>query len=236
MTRFFLCLLALAGGLPNAVAAQDRDTARYRSERASHWSFELGAGTDNRSKGASKSGSAPYAFGDVQWNGANGFYADAEFETIESSGSRVETEIEAGWQGSAAGLEFDASASRKWRPGADAGADATAWEYQLDAMRDFGAVDARLRLEHSPDGLGSTRATTWVETRVRWPLADRLKASVTLGRREQDNAPDYTGWNAGVAWALTETTALDLRWHGTDAQDQGGQYEDALVASVLVGF
>jgi hypothetical protein len=172
----------------------------------------------------------------VQWNAASGFYADAEFETIQSSGSRVETEMEAGWQGSAAGLEFDTSLSHKWRVGADAGADATTWEFQFDVMRDFGAVDARLRLEHSPDGLGSTRETTWVETRLRWPLADRLRASVMLGRREQDNAPDYTGWNAGVAWGLTDTTALDLRWHGTDAADQGSQYEDALVASVLIGF
>ena len=236
MIRLLLCLLALAGGLPNAVAAQDRDTARYRPERASHWSFEMGAGTDNRSKGASKSGSAPYVFGDVQWSGANGFYADAEFETIDSSGSRVETEMEAGWQYSALGFDFDTSASHKWRLGAVAGHDDAAWEYQFDVIKDFGAVDTRFRVEHSPDGLGSTRASTWVEGRVRFPLAERLKASVTLGLREQDNAPDYTGWNAGVAWALTDTTALDLRWHGTDAQDQGSQYEDALVASVLVSF
>ena len=236
MIRILLCLLALAGGLPNAVAAQDRDTARYRPERASHWSFEVGAGTDNRSKGASKSGSDPYVFGDVQWNGANGFYADAEFETIDSSGSSVETEVEAGWQYSALGFEFDTSASHKWRLGAVAGHDDAAWEYQFDVIKDFGAVDTRVRIEHSPDGLGSTRASTWVEGRVRFPLAERLKASVTLGLREQDKAPDYTGWNAGVAWALTDTTALDLRWHGTDAQDQGDQYEDALVASILVSF
>ena len=236
MIRILLCLLALAGGLPNAVAAQDRDTARYRPERASHWSFEVGAGTDNRSKGASKSGSDPYVFGDVQWNGANGFYADAEFETIDSSGSSVETEVEAGWQYSALGFDFDTSASHKWRLDAVAGHDDAAWEYQFDVIKDFGAVDTRVRIEHSPDGLGSTRASTWVEGRVRFPLAERLKASVTLGLREQDKAPDYTGWNAGVAWALTDTTALDLRWHGTDAQDQGDQYEDALVASILVSF
>ena len=236
MIRILVCLLALAGGFPNAVAAQDRDTARYRPERASHWSFELGAGTDNRSKGASKSGSDPYVLGDVQWNGATGFYADVEVETIDSSGSSVETEAELGWQYSALGFDFDTSASHKWRLGAVAGHDDAAWEYQFDVIKDFGAVDARFRIEHSPDGLGSTRASTWVEGRVRFPLAERLKASVTLGLREQDNAPDYTGWNAGVAWALTDTTALDLRWHGTDAQDQGSQYEDALVASVLVSF
>ncbi|WP_396593551.1 TorF family putative porin [Brevundimonas sp. R86498] len=216
--------------------AQDRDNARYSADATSHWSFEFGAGTDNRSKGTSKTDDAPYVFGEVQWNAASGFYADAEFETINSSGSRVETELEAGWQFSAVGLDFDTSLSRKWRLDADPGQDDDAWEYQFDILRDFGPVDTRLRLEHSPDGLGSTRATTWVEARLRWPLADRLRASATLGRREQDNAPDYTGWNAGVAWSVTDTTALDLRWHGTDAKDLGSQYEDALVASILLAF
>ncbi|CAL1691418.1 hypothetical protein MMB232_01558 [Brevundimonas subvibrioides] len=240
MTRSRLAALAPALILvafgPAEALAQDRDNARWSPDRASHWSFETGAGTDNRSKGASKTDGDPYVFGEVQWNAASGFYADAEFETIDSSGSRVETELEAGWQFAAVGLEFDTSVSRKWRVGADPGQDDDAWEYQFDVMREFGPVDTRLRVEHSPDGLGSTGTTTWVETRLRWPLTEGLQASATLGRREQDGAPDYTGWNAGVTYELTGTTDLDLRWHGTDAEDEGRQYEDALVASVLIAF
>lgn len=222
--------------VPTVAAAQDRDNARFSGDNASHWSFELGAGTDNRSKGASKSGNDPYVFGEVQWNASNGFYADLEFETIDSSGSYVETEAEAGWQYSAFGFDFDTSASHKWRLDANPGHDDAAWEYQFDVIKDFGDVDTRFRVEHSPDGLGSTRAWTWVEGRVRFPLTDSLRASATVGIREQDNGPDYTGWNAGVAYALTDTTSVDLRWHGTDAEDQGEQYEDALVASVLIAF
>jgi len=133
-------------------------------------------------------------------------------------------------------LELDTSVSYKARPGADAGQDDEAWEYQFDVNRDFGPLDARMRIEHSPDGLGSTRATTWIETRLRWAVADRLTASATVGRRQQDDAPDYTGWNAGLAYELTGTTDLDLRWHGTDAGDLGDQYTDTVVASVLIAF
>lgn len=232
------CLVALALGAfgPAGALAQDRDNARYRPDEASHWSFEMGAGTDNRSKGTSKSGGDAYVFGEVQWIVASGFYADAEFETVDASGSRVETELEAGWQVAAAGLEFDASVSRKWRLGADAGQDDDTWEYQFDVIRDFGPVDTRFRIEHSPDGLGSTGATTWAETRLRWSLADRVQASAMVGRREQDDAPDYTGWNIGVACQLTDAADVDLRWHGTDADNEGRQYEDALVASVLISF
>jgi uncharacterized protein (TIGR02001 family) len=230
---FALALVALLCG---SVAAQDRDNARYDPDRASPWTFELGGATDNRSKGASKSGGDPYVFGEVQYNAANGFYADAEFETIDSSGSRVETEVEAGWQFSGGGFDFDTSVSHKRRLNADAGQDDAAVELQFDIMREVGPADLRLRVEHSPDGLGSTEAWTWVETRVRWPLVDRLEGAVTLGRREQDNAPDYTGWSAGVAYALSDITELELAWHGTDIGDQGEQYEGALVAAVLIAF
>lgn len=231
-----LALATLVALTPAVVAAQDSDNARYDPARASNWTFELGVGTDNRSKGASKSDGAPYVYGEAQWNAANGFYADLEFETIDSSGSQVETEAEAGWQFEVGGLKFDTSASHKWRIDAVAGHDDAAWEYQFDIIKDFGDVDARLRVEHSPDGLGSTEAWTWVETRVRWPVADRLQASVTLGRREQDNAPDYTGWNAGLAYAVTDVVEFDLRWHDTDLNTPGDQYAGALVAAVNLAF
>lgn len=235
MIRFALVATVFVS-LPCAALAQDRDNARYDPDRGSPWTFELGAGSDNRSKGASKSGNDPYVFAEVQYNAASGFYADAEFETIDSAGSKVETEVEAGWQFSISGLDFDTSVSHKWRIDADPGHDDAAFEFQFDVMRDFGPVDARLRIEHSPDGLGSTQAWTWFEARARWPLADRFQAGLTVGRREQDNAPDYTGWSAGVAYALTDITELEVSWHGTDIGDQGAQYEDALVAAVLIAF
>ncbi|NBB52970.1 hypothetical protein GVN24_32335 [Rhizobium sp. CRIBSB] len=232
ITLLSVAVLSLAG----AAQAQDRDNARLQGGETSHWTFEFGGGSDNRSKGTSKSANAPYVFGEAQWNAVGGFYADVEFETIDASGSRLEAEAEAGWQFSLAGLQFDASASRKWRVDADPGQDDATWEFQFDLERDIGPADARLRIEHSPDGLGSTRATTWVEGRVRLPVTDRLNLSGTLGRREQDNGVDYTGWNAGVIYTVSDRIRLDLRWHDTDVHTGGETFEGAWVASVLAGF
>lgn len=229
-------LVAFLGLLPSLALSDDRDNARYDPNRRSPWTFEVGGGTDNRSKGASKSGGDPFVFGEVQYNAASGFYADVEFETIDAGGSDLETEVEAGWQASGGGFDFDTSVSHKWRVNADPGQDDAAFEVQFDVMRDFGAADARFRIEHSPDGLGSTEAWTWIEGRVRVALADRWQAAATVGRREQDNAPDYTGWSAGVAYALTDIAEVELAWHGTDIGGQGEQYEDALVAGLLIAF
>ena len=83
MVRPFISCLMSTMLVSGAAVAQDRDDARFSPDRPSPWAFEFGAGTDNRSKGASKNGDAPYDFGEVQWITASGFYADAEFETID---------------------------------------------------------------------------------------------------------------------------------------------------------
>ena len=41
--------------------------------------------------------------------------------------------------------------------------------------------------------------------------------AAAIGRREQDNSLDYTAWNAGVTYALTDNIDADLRYYATDA-------------------
>ena len=57
-----------------------------------------------------------------------------------------------------------------------------------------------------------------------------------MGRRDQTGGPDYTGWNAGVTYALTDALSLDVRYHDTDADTVGEQYKQALVAKVAYDF
>ena len=57
-----------------------------------------------------------------------------------------------------------------------------------------------------------------------------------MGRREQVGAPDYTGWNAGVTYALTDALSVDLRYYDTDAETFGEQYKQALVAMIAYDF
>lgn len=201
------------------------------------WAFDLGAATDNRSKDASKSDGKPYAYGSAAWESEDGlFYAGAGAETINSSGSRLETEAFFGVQPQVAGFDLDLSVARKWRVDSDPGADDQAWEFTANLSRDIGPARARLQLQASPDGAGAAERWTWIEARLGWTFTDRLDATVALGRREQDDAPDYTGWNAGLTWAVTRRLDADLRWYDTDAKVPGRQYAGALVAGVTVAF
>lgn len=217
-----------------ATAASAQDAAPASGD----WSFAFGAATDNRSKDASKTEGEPFVWGETEWENASGlFYAGGGFETIDSSGSDLEVKLRAGVRPQVAGFNLVFDVTHKWQVDADPGADDDAWEFTADVKRSIGPASGRLRVQYSPDSTGSTEAWTWVEARAGWALTDKLEASAGIGRREQDNSIDYTGWDAGFTYALTRNLEAELRYHGTDADAAAGQkYDDTVVAGLTVSF
>jgi uncharacterized protein (TIGR02001 family) len=201
------------------------------------WTFVVGAGTDNRSKAVSKSDGEAFVWGEAEWQSASGmFYAGPSFETIRSSGSELEVALNAGIRPEFAGFDLDLNVKHKWQVDADPGADADAWEFTADVKRSIGPASGRIRLQYSPDSTGATEAWTWAEARVGWDFTEKLYASAAIGRREQDNSVDYTGYDIGLNYALTRNLEAELRWYGTDADIPGEQYADSLVAGVSFAF
>lgn len=205
---------------------------------AGAWSFAFGAATDNRSKEASKSDGDAFVWGEAEWESASGlFYAGPGFQTIKSSsGSELELEVGAGLRPEIAGFDLDLNATHKYQVDAAAGYDDSAWEFTADVKRSIGPASGRLRVQYSPDGMGGTEEWTWVEARVGWDFTDKLEGTASIGRREQNNSLDYTGWNAGFTYAVTDHVEAELRYHATDANVPGEQYADALVAGISFAF
>ena len=228
MTRLALPLLFAAIVAPAPVLAQDIP---------GEFSFDFAAGTDNRSKGASKSEGDPFGLAAIEWS-VSDFYVAAEGESIDhSTGSQFEAEINAGWRPEAAGFEFDFNAAHKWYLDARPGTDDAAWEFTADVSRDLtDRVDARLRFQYSPDSAGGTRSWTWVEARGRMRVHERVRVSAAVGRREQVNSRDYTAWNIGADFRLTDFASVDLRYYDTDVDNPSATYEDAVVAVLNIGF
>ena len=228
MKRLALPLLFAAIVAPAPVLAQDIP---------GEFSFDFAAGTDNRSKGASKSEGDPFGLAAIEWS-VSDFYVAAEGESIDhSTGSQFEAEINAGWRPEAAGFEFDFNAAHKWYLDARPGTDDAAWEFTADVSRDLtDRVDARLRFQYSPDSAGGTRSWTWVEARGRMRVHERVRVSAAVGRREQVNSRDYTAWNIGADFRLTDFASVDLRYYDTDVDNPSATYEDAVVAVLNIGF
>lgn len=235
MIRALTTAAALATALfAGSAAAQDAAAPVTGGD----WSFAIGAATDNRSKDISKSDGDPFVWGQAEWTSGTGlFYATPSFETIRSStGSELELKAAAGLRPVVAGFDLDLNAAWKYQVDANPGADQDAWEFTADVRRSIGPASGRLRLQYSPDGTGSTKAWTWVEARLGWDFTDKLQGTAAIGQREQDNSVDYTGWNAGLTYAVTRNIEADLRYHATDADVPGEQYADALVAGISFAF
>lgn len=232
--------LAFAALLPVTALAQEPPAEAGWDEPASPardaWSFAAGAATDSRSKGTSKTGGDPFAWALAEWAPSDLVYVSGGVENVDTLGADMEVELTLGVRPQAAGFDLDLSVAHKWLVDAAPGADDEVWELTADASRSLGPASARLRLQHSPDGLGPTEAWTWVEGRLGWDLGPRLNASAAVGRREQDGGVDYTAWNAGATYSLTRDIDLDLRWYDTSERDLSVQYDNALVAAVNFYF
>jgi len=231
MPKTVLLTLAVATFASPALAQEgpDGDTGG--------WSFVVGAATDNRSKNASKSQGDPFVYGLAEWESADGlFYAGPGFETIKSNGSELEVDLGFGVRPQALGFDIDLNATHKWQVDADPRTDDDAWEFTANVTRSIGPAEARLQLQHTPDGTGETERWTWVEARLGWEFTGKLSADAAIGYRDQVNNIDYTGWNAGVTYAVNDSLDVDLRWFDTDADEPGPQYEGALVAGVNLYF
>lgn len=229
--------LTTAAAATALLACASAAAAQEAAPPSGAWSFAVGAATDNRSKDASKSDGDPFVWGEAEWESASGlFYAGPSFETVKSSGSELEAALTAGVRPEFAGFDFDLNAKHKWLVDADPATDDDAWEFTADMKRSIGPASGRLRLQYSPDTIGAGKAWTWTEAQIGWDFTDKLYASAAIGRREQETSIDYTGYNAGISYALTRSLEADLRWYGTDADVPGEQYADSLVAGLSFAF
>ncbi len=148
------------------------------------------------------------AFGDV--------YVGAYAKNVTSTTSDGEAAAVAGLRSKAAGFDLAASASWKRAINPAPRSDANALELSASISRRFGRLTPRLSVVWSPDDLGSTEATVFVDAGAGYRLTKTLSASASLGRRQRAGGPDYTAWNAGLSWAPAKPLTLDVRYYDTD--------------------
>lgn len=220
MTLRPLALALLISGAALPAGAQETDPSDdpvAQTPRGS-WAFGAGVQSDNRSKQVSKSNGDASIWALAEYTSADGaFYFGPGVETVKSNGAEVEVSLVGGWRPQVAGFDLDLAVEHKWLVDADMTDDAGAWEFTADLIRSIGPVEGKLRLQHTPDGIGSTEAWTWYEARASWDQSPTLSWSAGVGQREQEVGVDYTGWDVGATWRISDRLELDGRWHDTDA-------------------
>jgi len=219
--------LAAAAVAPASVAQAQSGT----------FSFAVGAGSDNRQRDVSKSEGDAYTWGRATWNSDNnGFYAQAAYETLDMGGADLGLAAFTGMRTRVAGFNTDIQISYKALIDANPAFDHDTFETKIDLTRTYGKTRTRLRAEYSPDGLGATEEWVWVSAYAAYPLTRKLSVSGEIGYRDQASNIDYTGYNAGVTYAITPQVGVDVRWHGTDADIPVAAHKDSIVANLSYAF
>jgi uncharacterized protein (TIGR02001 family) len=226
--RQTLALAAALGALSAGPAlAQDDDVSVE---------FNIGAATDYVFRGVSNTDENPQVFGGVDVT-AGLFYAGVWASNVDyDDGTDAEFDIYAGFSPTLGAVSFDFGALYYAYIDAPSGADYNYLELQAKASVPAGPVTLGAGFYYVPDSYGHVDTSAYYEVNGEFAATDKLSFSAALGRQTFDGPGDYTTWNVGAGYQLTDNLGLDLRYHDTDKHSFGKLYDSRVVLSAKVTF
>lgn len=225
------CLAAVA-----ALGFCDRAEAQEASDP--QWSANVAATSDYVFRGVSQTQEeAAISAGVDMTSGA--VYAGAWASNVSFSGdddTGIEADLYAGVRPEFAGFALDFGVVGYLYDEPEA-LDYDYVEFKAVASRAIGPATLGAGVYYSPDFFGAAEdEATYVEANGAFAPADRWTVSGAVGRQFVSSDFDYTTWNIGAAYALTDNLAIDVRYHDTDEHDFGQVYESRAVATLKATF
>ena len=109
-------------------------------------------------------------------------------------------------------------------------------ELKAAASRAVGPATVGVALFYSPEFPFDTGKAFYYEVNAAVPLMDKLTLSGALGQQEIKYAGDYTTWNVGLGYAISDNLTADLRYSDTSEHGYGPNYGDRVVVSLKAAF
>lgn len=145
------------------------------------------------------------------------FYVGAWASNVDfGDDTDAEVDLYGGYRGEAGGFAFDLGAVGYGYVNAPDGADYDYVELKAAASRAVGPATFGAAVYWSPDFFGLDEEATYVEANAAFAPAEKWTVSAAVGYQSLDVNDDYTTWNLGVGYALTEQVAVDVRYHDSD--------------------
>ena len=225
MKTAFACAAAMAV-LLTASTASAQETPEI--------AWNVGVTSDYVFRGYSQTGEDPAIFGGVDLT-IGSFYAGAWASNVDFSDSTDgEIDLYSGFRSEVSGFAVDLGIVGYLYSSQPAGADYDYAELKAAASRAFGPVTLGAAVYWSPDFFGADEEATYVEANAAFSPAPQWTVSGAVGHQALNVNDDYTTWNAGLAYALTDHVAIDVRYHDTDVT--GPLSDDTTVATLKFLF
>lgn len=228
MRTLKIALAAAVGSLALAGAAQAQDGGPT-------FAFNIGANSDYVFRGFSQTDEDPSVFGGVDATMGIG-YAGVWVSNVDfGNGTDAEFDLYAGIKPTAGPVTFDLGVIYYGYIDQPSGSNEDYWEGKVAASVPAGPATLGVAVYYSPEFFGKTGEAWYYEANAAVAIPDtKFSLSGAVGRQEVDKAVDYTTWNAGVGFALTDHVSLDLRYWDTNLSDavSGGLADTRVVAGL----
>lgn len=167
-------------------------------------------------------------FGDVQVGG--------QWKNVTNSAAKGEAGAFVNGSRKLGPWQLTAGVSYKFQTGVTGDPDSRAWEFSSGATRKIGTVALRATAVFSPDDLGSTGRSLYVEGGPTFDLGKSLKLSANVGHRSREGGPDYTSYNVGLSQTLWDRLVLDMRYYDNNRGTIDDTYRSRIVFSGRMSF
>jgi uncharacterized protein (TIGR02001 family) len=170
---------------------------------------------------------------------SGGLYGGAWASNVDFGDGETDAELDlyAGVRPEFAGVALDLGAVAYLYPGQPDDADYDYLELKAAASRAVGPATVGAAVFWSPDFFGAAEdEATYAEISAAVTPAERWTVSGAIGRQWLSSDLDYTTWNLGAAYQLTDSLALDVRYHDTGEHGFGAVYGARAVATLKAAF
>ena len=202
--------------------------------------WNLGVQSDYVFRGVSQTDSKPSGFGGVDLTYdklyAGAWTANVDFKPFGDAKTTQEIDVYAGVRPVVATVNFDLGVQYYGYVNEPTGPKPHYTEVYAKATKAFGPATWGASVFYSPE-FGYKSGTAWYyEANLAYAIDKKWSASGAVGRQEIQKAGDYTTWNAGIGYALTDHLGLDVRYYDTDQHGFGSPYKARGVVALKATF
>lgn len=226
MTLRLLLCAAAALAVAGPAAAQDGPS----------FEFNFGAASDYVFRGVSQTDEDPQVFGGADLS-AGRVYAGVWVSNVDFGNSTdAEFDLYAGFKPTLGVVSLDLGVLYYGYVDQPSGADLDYFELKAAGSIPLGPATIGAQAYYSPNYYAGVDHALYYEINGSYSPTSKLSFSAALGRQQVSGAGDYTTWNIGAGYALTDHLGVDLRYHDTDEHSLGKIYGSRAVISLKASF